>query len=322
MKNIKLTIILLLAGIISINAQSDETKAKLKSIDATVTKITIETEDGNVEIVGDDAVALFKKMKSQKKYMVKTMGHGKHGEFMFFNDGTNQKNMDVEIEIDNTDGEQVVIVKKNVDGKETIKKHRGEEAEKFISEHSKNGNDGIIIVKMDDNIDWISNGDEDCLTKKINVEIENGERTITVTTTENGEESVEVYSGKDADNFLKNNSNSDKKIIFISEDDEESTVRMIVDSDNLQWISENGNDNINENVNIEINDGVKKVTVTTIKDGKETVKIYEGDKAEKFLEEQDNMKKMKIFISDEGDSVKVMKKVIFIKEIEEENSDN
>ncbi|MGK9370112.1 hypothetical protein ACSSWA_14540 [Melioribacter sp. Ez-97] len=44
-----------------------------------------------------------------------------------------------------------------------------------------------------------------------------------------------------------------------------------------------------KDVKIEIKDGVKKVTVTTKKDGKESTKVYEGDEAEEFLKE--NMQK-------------------------------
>ena len=38
-------------------------------------------------------------------------------------------------------------------------------------------------------------------------------------------------------------------------------------------------------IKIEIEDGEKKVTVTTIKDGKEEVKVLEGEEAEEYLEE-------------------------------------
>ena len=275
MKNIKLTIVLLLVGIISINGQSDETKSKLKNIDGTITKITIETEDGNVEI-----------------------------------------------EVDDSDGENVIVVKKTVDGKEIVEEYKGEGAEKFLKEHSKDGADDALQIVMemdDDDFSWVSNDDKDCLTKKINVEIKNGEKTITVTTNKNGNEVVKIYTGDEADEFLKENSNGGKKMMFISETGGESTVHMTIDSDNLNWVSENCSDNVNKNVNVEINDGITKVTVTTTEGGEETVEVYEGDEAEKYLEEQDNMKRMNVFISEDGDSLKIMKKVIIIKETEDED---
>ena len=122
MKKFNLTIALLLFGFISINAQSDETKEKLKNLEGDITKITIETEDGEIEITGDDAEVLFKRMKAKKHIMIKEMHHGdmdKNGNVMFFKKGMHSGNMtiDVDIDIDDADGEKVVIIKKNIDGK-------------------------------------------------------------------------------------------------------------------------------------------------------------------------------------------------------------
>ncbi|NOX17511.1 MAG: hypothetical protein GXO87_04415 [Chlorobi bacterium] len=44
---------------------------------------------------------------------------------------------------------------------------------------------------------------------------------------------------------------------------------------------------VEKNIEAEFNDGKKKITVTTVENGKKTTKVYEGEEAEKFLESEE-----------------------------------
>jgi len=79
---------------------------------------------------------------------------------------------------------------------------------KVIIINSDGDEDAIEVESADDNVYIIKSGkdlsDEDeGLTKKVKVKIENGEKTVTVTKKENGEEKTEVYTGKEADEYIE-----------------------------------------------------------------------------------------------------------------------
>ena len=332
MKKLKLIITLLLFGFISMSAQSDETKEKLKNLEGDVTKITIETEDGEVEITGDDATVLFKRMKAKKHVMIKEMHHGdmdKAGNVMFFKKGMHGGDIKIDVEIDDANGEKIVIIKKTVDGKETVEEYRGEGAEKFLKSHSagKHANKFIsdegevtVIMKIDgDDLNWVSEADGEDIKKKIKVEVNDGVKKVTVTTTEDENENVEVFEGEEAEKFLKKNSKGEKKLMFISDGDDVTTISM--DSDVLHWISEGDHKSIMKKVNVEDKDGVKTVTVTTTEDGEENVEVYIGDDADEYLEKMEDGKKMKIHVSKDGDK-KMKKKMIIIKEIDDDSDED
>jgi len=73
----------------------------------------------------------------------------------------------------------------------------------------------------------------------------------------------------------------------------------ITDGDDI--INENGNkpDGEKKKVTIEISDGKKIVTVTTTKDGKDEVKVFEGEDAEKYLRKEEHANHMRIMTDDE-----------------------
>ena len=329
MKKLNLIIALLLLVFISINAQSDETKEKLKNLEGDVTKITIETADGEIEITGKDAATLFKRMKAKKKIMIKEIhldDMDKDGNVMFFKKGMHGGDITIDIEIDDTDGEKVVVIKKNIDGKEIVEEYKGEEAEKFILKHSggKHGSkfisdDGEVHIIMDidgDDLHWISETDGKDITKKINVEVNDGVKKVTVTTTEDGNKNVEVFEGEEAEKFLEKHSKGAKKLMFISEGDDMTTVT--IDSDDFNWTSKGEHKEIMKKVNVEVEDGIKTVTVTTTEDGKEKVEVYKGDEADEYLEKMKHGKKMKIHISEDGDKKVMKKKVVIIEEKDED----
>jgi len=208
MNKLNILTIMLLATFTLTLAQSPEAKNNLKELKGEVTKITIETSEGNVEFTGEDAQALVSQMKKKSKR-----------NFVFIDD--EGKTKEITVDVEDTDGKKVVIVKKNINGKETIEKYEGEEAEmhmlkmkdehgmKFISEDG----DIHIIVKDDDDLIWVSNDDDELMKKEINVEVVDGVKKITVTTTNDGEEKVEIYEGEEADKFLETEEHGDKKII-------------------------------------------------------------------------------------------------------------
>jgi hypothetical protein len=239
MKKWNLTIVLFFFGFILIIAQSKVTKEKLKNLKGDVVKITIETNDDEIEVTGEDAIELFDKLKSENNLMGKKMLFIKKAGDDDFDD------INIDIKIDDIHGEKKVVIKKIVDGKETIEEYDGEAAEKFIEEH------------------------------------ENEEHTMK----------------------------------FISEDGEENiTINIDVDDD-IEWISEDDEINIDKKVEVEIKDDIKKVTVTTKVDGKENVKVYEGEEAEKYLEEMEHGENIRLNVHKDGK--KKMKKIMIIEKEEE-----
>src|SRR3989339_1033642 len=111
-----------------------------------------------------------------------------------------------------------------------------------------------------------------------------------------------VFEGKDAEKLVKMlKNNQHKGFMFRSEDGNMMKMRggnvmMLRSKDD----DENDGEN-NKKVKVEVNDDGKKITVTTMKDGKEETKVYEGEDAEKFLKEENGMKHFNIKIdSDEN----------------------
>ena len=240
MNYLKITAAILLIGITYSFAQSFETKEKINNLKGDVTKITVETTEGKVELTGEDAEVVFNRLKSSKNKNVVFIHNGPDENF--------EKEITINVDVDDMDGEKVVVIKKNVDGKEIIEEYKGEEAEKFMQEH--------------------------------------GEK-----------------------HHMK----------FISEDGD---VHVIIngDDDKLIWESEDCDDSIRKEINVEVKDGVKEVTVTTNKDGKEEVEVYKGEEAEKFLEEMDHGNE-KVFIDNDGNKT-IKKKKIIIKEINDDDHEN
>jgi len=66
---------------------------------------------------------------------------------------------------------------------------------------------------------------------------------------------------------------------------------------------------ITKKVNVEVKDGKKVVTITTNKDGKEETTVYEGEKAEKFI--QDNDEGVRVWVSADGKNHKMGNNVYF-----------
>ena len=113
-----------------------------------------------------------------------------------------------------------------------------------------------------------------------------------------------VFEGKDAEKLVKIlKSGPHKEFRFRSEDGNMlrrggGNVMMFRSKDNDE--DEKDGDN-QKKVKVEVNGDGKKITVTTMKDGKEETKVYEGEDAEKFLKEEKDMKHFNIQIDGDED---------------------
>jgi hypothetical protein len=274
---------------------------------------------------------------------------------LFLTNAQSEKSM-VKEKIKNIKGdiEKITIT---ADGEEHV--FSGEEAEELfkklkLSKHKNisvkvleglDGNDkNIWVMKGDDDINLTTiiedeyefefeeeGEDGESIKKEIKIEIEDGKKKVEVTTTKDGKESTEVFEGEEAEEFLKN-SKHDKKF----------NIKIYDDSD-LEWVSEGdadmiflseemeGDAEIEKKVEVEIEDGVQKVTVTTTKDGKDEVKTYEGDEADKYLKKMNHGKHhgYKFFKSDDNVLIidkdskhKKMKKIIIKKEKDNDDKNN
>jgi hypothetical protein len=89
--------------------------------------------------------------------------------------------------------------------------------------------DNVVIVKTDGDFDDVTDG----IQKKVKVEVEDGNKTVTVTTKENGEEKTEVYSGKEADEYIEKMKaeNDDFDISIESKTDGKKVKKIIIETE-------------------------------------------------------------------------------------------
>jgi hypothetical protein len=263
-------IILFLVASLLMAQDSKFVHEKIKNIGDNASKIVITTEKGDVTFEGDEAKELLKMIKAKK-----------HKKIEWVSDS------DIDLDFD-SEGENVFIFKSK-DGE----KH-------FIKEIKEA--DNVMIFGDDEDIDLIDG------TKRIKVEVEDGEKTVTVTTKEDGEEKTETFTGKEAEEYLENI--EDDNIITIDIEDTNDGDRV--------WITNSGKGHKTEkDVKVELEDGKRKVTVKTITDGEEKVEVFEGDEADEFLKSGNSIKK-KIKVKGLKDGIK---KKIIIKEIEEDDKE-
>jgi hypothetical protein len=110
----------------------------------------------------------------------------------------------------------------------------------YIKENGDSSGTKKIIIKSDgdaevyevseehgDHMVWFSDEDElKNMEKKVKVEIENGQKKVTITTTENGEEKTEVYEGAEADEYLEKMKSEHGNEILIEVDEDGSTKKI------------------------------------------------------------------------------------------------
>lgn len=154
----------------------------------------------------------------------------------------------------------------------------------------------------------------------------------------NTDEGEYSFEGEDAEhlfnklkssgsNFVWHSSDDDgkKKVVVIDSDGTGQSVEIFGDEDDEELIIISDDfdkdiDGIKKKIKVEMNDENKKVTVTTNENGEEKTEVYEGDEADKYLEEMKEKHggDMEFFIEmdDEGNVKK--KKIIIEKESERE----
>lgn len=231
-------------------AQSDNSiKEKLKDVKE-AKKIVITTEKGDVVFEGDEAKNIIDKIKSGVKKRIKIVTDGK----------------DILTEdIEGVEGveDENVIIWKTEDGEGKIFKNKGK------------GNKIMIFRDYDKNISLL----KDKKIINVNVEEENGKKTVTVKTIENGEEKVETYKGKEADDFLEKMEKENEMFFEIDFDSD----------DDFTWVSSDADSNQIEKkveVKVKVENGKKKVILTTIKNGEESVKVFGIDEADEYLKSE------------------------------------
>jgi len=91
------------------------------------------------------------------------------------------------------------------------------------------GDENVFIIKTGEDLDEMDGG----MSKKVKVEIENGEKKVTVTTKENGEETTEVYEGKEADEYIEKlkSDNDDFDIQIDSGKDGKKVKKIIIETE-------------------------------------------------------------------------------------------
>jgi len=151
-----------------------------------------------------------------------------------------------------------------------------------------------------------------------------------------------TFEGEEAEklfNKMKDNTKSSNTfVVKVDEEGGEGTKKIIIKSDgdseeiyefnseegeNAVWFSDDKSlHSLDKNIKVEIEDGKKKVTVTTKENSEEKTEIYEGEEAEEYL---DKMKSeyghdMLIEINKDGEH-KEMKKIIIEKKETKDKSD-
>jgi hypothetical protein len=117
-----------------------------------------------------------------------------------------------------------------------------------------------------------------------------------------------VFEGEEAQK-IADKMKSEKRIkIFSSGDlkelEEDDSNVMVFRSEGKAGDFDIKTDGVKKKVNVEDKDGKMVVTITTMKDGKEETKTYEGDEAEKFLNEEKGMKHITVTMNDDEDMPK------------------
>ena len=117
----------------------------------------------------------------------------------------------------------------SADGKEKVYIIRTDGDDKDIEIESEGENK--IIIKSDKDLDDFDNIEG--IKKKVKVEVENGNKKVTVTTTENGEEKTEVYEGKEADEYIEKMKASDNNLNIIIENgkDKKKVKKIIIETE-------------------------------------------------------------------------------------------
>ncbi len=160
-----------------------------------------------------------------------------------------------------------------------------------------------------------------------------GEISKIVIQTDEGEVTLENDEAEDVFEKLNNfyggkgwtyefNSDDDDKVFVVKMDEDGDDVSWIQDDSTKVMIKHNATlrkiEGVEKTVEIEVENGDKKVTVTTVdEDGNETTQVYEGEEAEKYLDEHGEKEDVYMLKLDDKGSDKKKVKVIIEKMKEE-----
>ncbi len=121
----------------------------------------------------------------------------------------------------------------------------------------------------------------------------------------------EKMKKKHSHSFAWNSTNDDKmnkKIVIINSDGESEEIEI---STECHDDFESTNDGINKKIKVEMDNGNKKVTVTTKENGEEKTELYEGKEADEYLEKMKSENDdLDIRIDENSDGKKVKKIII------------
>ncbi|RMD48219.1 MAG: hypothetical protein D6830_07265 [Ignavibacteria bacterium] len=198
--------------------------------------------------------------------------------------------------------------------------HNGEDGNVFVFNGEELADDIVVDVIKDKDIFWVTEDEDNGkkIEKKINIEVEDGVKKLTVTTKdENGEEKTETYEGEKADEYLEKMKEENKLKIF--EDGEGEDFMFIFDDDE--------GDEVEKEINVTVENGKKKLVIKTTVDGEEKVEEYIGEEAEKKLkelEEEEGNEEDNVFIIklDKDDKNLKMKKKFKVKVMVDEDDDD
>ncbi len=160
------SVLMIFSIILQVSAQDDKSLSKkLKELKGEILSITIKTSDDQITIEDEDAEKLFKKIKML-----------------------------------NNDFDYEIISLNDDKGKERIFKVKLDGVENGDSSKVK------VFVTSDSDFEWsgnLSDFESNGISKDIKIEITDSGKIVTVTTEENGEKSVKIYEGKEAEEFLE-----------------------------------------------------------------------------------------------------------------------
>jgi hypothetical protein len=255
-------ILFLLIGslFLTITAQEKEGwKDKVKKIKGDVSKIVIQTEDGEVTLTGKDAEEAFQNLignsfviysddefdpKHNKVFYIKESDKGnmfsikklKDKNVVWVTEEVDEDGIEKEVKVEIIDGKKKVTITTTKDGKESVEVLEGEEAEKYLEKNSdlkfddEGGN--VMILKGNKvkgkNFAWVGAYDEGEGVKHVNVEVIDGEKVVTVTTTEDGEEKTIILEGVGADGFIKSEKGNFHIIISGDDDCDEEKIKVFI----------------------------------------------------------------------------------------------
>ncbi len=221
-KIITIQILVLFLTTAFISAQKNNSlNDKINNIKGSVNKIVISTDSEEIIFEGDDAKKLFTKMKNNKLKKLRWISGDKDIDrdnvFILKHDSDEDFDLDiiedgmtveVNVEVEDENGEKKVTVTTNENGEEKVETYEGKEADEYLDE-MEDEHEMILEIDVDSDFD-----DEDSIEKDVKIEINDGVNKITETIIKNGEKSVKVYEGDEAEQYLKEHNEKEERIII------------------------------------------------------------------------------------------------------------